>query len=80
MIGPPKHAQKLLDANGLQYCKPLRTPLISDKGSEQDEEHLSPKEHKNYRRVAAQLLRLGSVRPDIIHAVKELPKRLPFCL
>ena len=58
--------------NELESAKPALTPGTDTLETKGVAEHLDAEQHKKYRRLVGQLLRLCNVRCDITHAVKEL--------
>ena len=72
----PDYIENMLTAAGLSGCKPVSAPGADTLRKQLEPEPLDAEAHKRYRRTVGQLLWLGSVRPDIMYAVKELSRGL----
>ena len=72
----PDYIENMLTAAGLSGCKPVSAPGADTLRKQLEPEPLGAEAHKRYRRTVGQLLWLGSVRPDIMYAVKELSRGL----
>ena len=77
-----QYVDKMLEESDLLTCRSATTPGNDTlRKKVEEEELLSPEEHKQYRKLVGQLLWLSPVRPDITYAVKELSRSVqsPTC-
>ena len=71
----PTYVAKILDESEMTMCRVANTPGNEAlKKKIEDGYELDREEHKAYRNLVGQLLRLMPVRPDIAYAVKELSR------
>ena len=57
-----------------RLARPLR--LSAQMPSSEAQDALTPQEHQQYRKLVGQLWWMGNLRMDIMHAIKELSRRL----